>query len=507
MSVNKSLAHKPGQAKYMLTASLMKTNSLIISLIVLTFFLRCVSSDKAPVLPNIVIIFTDDQGYGDLGTYGATQFTTPHLDRLAREGIRFTHFYSAQAVCSASRAGLLTGCYPNRIGISGALGPQSKVGIHDDEMTIAELVKQKGYATGIFGKWHLGHYKEFLPLQHGFDEYFGLPYSNDMWPVDYDGTLVTEESKNSFKLRYPTLPLIEGNERTRDITTLKDQAQLVTWYTEKAVSFIEKNKDKPFLLYLPHSMPHVPLGVSDKFIGKSEQGMYGDVMMEIDWSVGEVLAALEKHGLDENTLVVFTTDNGPWLNYGNHAGSTGGLREGKGTSFEGGQRVPGIMRWPAKISAGTVSNKMASTIDIFSTVAEITGAPLPDHPIDGVSLVPLLTGEVGAGPRDEFWYYYGRNNLEAVRKGKWKLVLPHKHRSYEGQLPANDGWPGKTVQDSTGVALYNLRRDPGEEYDVQELYPEVVEELNAIAEAARKELGDNLTDRKGSGNREPGRVE
>ena len=485
----------------------MKTAILLPFLLFLVIFSQCTHENTSSVPPNIVIIFTDDQGYGDLGTYGATQFTTPHLDKLASEGMRFTHFYSAQAVCSASRTGLLTGCYPNRVGISGALGPNASVGIHENEMTIAELVKQKGYATGIFGKWHLGHLKEFLPLQHGFDEYLGLPYSNDMWPVDYDGSQVTDSSKNSFKLRYPVLPLIDGNEKVRDITTLEDQAQLVTWYTERAVAFIEKNKDKPFLLYLPHSMPHVPLGVSDKFKGKSEQGMYGDVIMEIDWSVGEVLKALDENKLADNTLVIFTSDNGPWLNYGNHAGSTGGLREGKGTSFEGGQRVPAIMRWPGNIAPGSVCSKMASNIDILSTVAAVTGAPLPNHPIDGVSLLPLLRGEEGANPRNEFWYYYGQNNLEAVRKGTWKLVLPHRHRSYEGLLPGNDGYPGQTKQDTTLVALYDLRRDPGEEYDVQELYPEVMTELNAVAEAARTELGDNLTGRKGAGNRPVGKVE
>ncbi|MCH8232852.1 MAG: sulfatase [Bacteroidetes bacterium] len=456
-------------------------------------------------LPNIVLIFTDDQGYGDLGTYGAIGYTTPHLDKLAAEGIRFTNFYSAQAVCSASRAGLLTGCYPNRINIHGALMPWSKNGLHDNEITIAEMLKQKGYATGIFGKWHLGHQKKFLPLQHGFDEYFGLPYSNDMWPVNFDGTPITDST--SWKARYPILPLIDGNEKVGEIKTLKDQATLTTRYTERAIQFIEKNKNRPFFLYFPHSMPHVPLGVSEKFSGKSRQGMYGDVIMEIDWSVGQVLQALEENGLSENTFVIYTSDNGPWLNFGNHAGSTGGLREGKGTSFEGGQRVPCIIRWPGRTVAGKVISNLASTIDILPTIAAITGAALPDHKIDGVNILPLVLGEPEADPRDHLYYYYGVNNLEAVLKDNWKLIFPHKHRSYIGHAPGNDGWPGKTHQDSVGLELYDLRRDPGERYDVKEMYPEIVASLQQIGMKAREDLGDELTGKKGKNRRECGWIE
>ena len=329
----------------------------------------------------MVLIFTDDQGYGDTGAYGAFDFETPNLDKLAHEGVRFTHFYSAQAVCSASRAGLLTGCYPNRIGVSGAYFPQSKVGINPMEVTIAELLKQKDYATAIYGKWHLGHLEPFLPLQHGFDEYYGIPYSNDMWPVTYEGK--PTEPGHWKHDRYPPLPLIEGNEQVATVDDLGDQDNLTTRYTEKAVDFIRRNKDKPFFLYLPHSMPHVPLGVSEKFRGKSRQGMYGDVIMEIDWSVGQIVKTLEEFNLTDNTIVIFTSDNGPWLNYGNHAGSTGGLREGKGTSFEGGQRVPAIIKWPGVAPEGEVIDRMASTIDILPTLAEITGTKLPDHKIDG----------------------------------------------------------------------------------------------------------------------------
>ena len=462
-----------------------------------------IKNDK---LPNVVIIFTDDQGYGDVGVYGARGYTTPNLDKMASEGMRFTDFYSAQAVCSASRAGLLTGCYPNRIGVSGAFMPWAKVGINQDEVTIAELLKQKNYATGIFGKWHLGHHKQFLPLQHGFDEYFGIPYSNDMWPVNYDGKPVSDSAAAPNKFRHPPLPLIEGNEKIKEIHDLDGQNQLTTWYTQRAVQFIENHKDQPFFLYVPHSMPHVPLGVSEKFAGKSEQGMYGDVMMEIDWSVGEILKALKIHELEKNTIVIFTTDNGPWLNFGNHAGSTGGLREGKGTSFEGGQKVPCIIKWPGIVPEGVICNNMASTIDILPTLAEITSTQLPDHKIDGVSILSLLKGDPDANPRDNLLYYYRRNSLEAVRIGDWKMVFPHEHRSYEDVLPGNDGWPGPYKQGRAELALYDLRRDPGERYNVLEQYPEMAENLQKFAEDARKDLGDDLTDSEGINRRPIGRL-
>ncbi|MHC5539947.1 sulfatase-like hydrolase/transferase, partial [Singulisphaera rosea] len=268
--------------------------------------------------PNVVIIFTDDQGYGDLGCFGAKGFATPNIDRMAREGRRFTNFHVAQPVCSASRTALLTGCYPNRLGIHGALGPQAKVGIADEETTIAELLKEKGYATGMAGKWHLGHHPRFLPVRHGFDEYLGLPYSNDMWPSHPEAKPGT----------YPALPLIDGDKVVDPDVTAEDQRRLTRMYTERAVSFIEKQKGRPFFFYLAHSMPHVPLYVPKEAEGKSQQGLYGDVIQEIDASVGEVLRALEKTGEARNTLVIFTTDNGPWINYGDHAGSAGPLREG-----------------------------------------------------------------------------------------------------------------------------------------------------------------------------------
>lgn len=459
------------------------------------------------VTPNVVLILMDDMGYGDIGRTGAAGYSTPNLDRLASQGMQFTWFYCPQAVSSASRAGLLTGCYPNRIGISGALMPWATNGISSDETTIAEILRSKGYHTGIIGKWHLGHHREFLPLQHGFDEYYGIPYSNDMWPVDFDGVPIQLKDTTSNKMKYPVLPLVEGNEKVGEVRTLKDQDKLTTDYTERAVKFIESHKNDRFFLYLPHSMVHIPLGVSDKFRGKSKQGMYGDVMMEVDWSVGEIMKALERNGLDKNTLVIFTSDNGPWLNFGDHAGTTGGLREGKGTSWEGGQRVPCIMRWPGVIPSGEICSHPASSIDILPTLAEITGAKLPENKIDGISILPLLLGNQNAYPRHIFYYYYRENSLEGVQKDYWKLILPHPAISYTGVAPGNGGWPGKTRNVTIdSIELYDLRRDPGERYDVAAIYPEIVKELEAIANEARIDLGDDITKNKGLNRRPSGQI-
>ena len=483
----------------------MKKKTLIIFSFIFCFCSNFTShkSNHQGQNPNIVIIFMDDLGYGDILNFGAIDYQTPNLEKLANQGMTFTNFYSAQAVCSASRAALLTGCYPNRIGIKGALFPQSKVGLNESEVTIAEMLKEKGYSTAIFGKWHLGHQEKFLPLNHGFDSYLGIPYSNDMWPVDYDGNQILDQS-NWKKKSYPQLPLIKDFEKIDEIKSLNDQAKLTTLFTEESVKFINKNNDKPFFLYIPHPMPHVPIAVSDKFNGKSKQGLYGDLMMEIDWSVGEIVRALEKNNIENNTLIIFTSDNGPWLNYGNHAGSTGGLREGKGTSFEGGQRVPTIMKWPDVIPFGSISNQMASTIDVFPTIANLVSAELPKHLIDGIDITPVLKGDKESNPRNHLYYYYGDNNLEAVRKDNWKLVLAHKSRSYKNVLPGDDGYPGPYSQIQAEYSLYDLRRDPGEEYDVKELYPKVVNELEKLVEKARKDLGDNLTGRLGENRREPG---
>ena len=364
----------------------------------------CVPSASAVErTPNVVIIFMDDMGYADIGPFGAEGYETPNLNRMAQEGRIFTDFYVTQAVCSASRAGLLTGCYNVRVGIGGALGPSATVGINEDEVTIGEIAKQKGYATACYGKWHLGHHKKFLPMQHGFDDYFGLPYSNDMWPY-HPGVRHLEMSERI--KRWPHLPLIDKNEVVNAQVTPKDQEQLTTQYTEKAVQFITDHKDEPFLVYLPHSMVHVPLYVSDKFKGKSQRGLFGDVMMEVDWSVGQILDTLRKYKLDDNTLVIFTSDNGPWLSYGDHAGSAGPLREGKGTMFDGGCRESCVMWWPGKIPAGTECHEPAMTIDILPTIAHLIGAELPSHKINGKYIWPLIAGVEGATSLQEAYFLY-----------------------------------------------------------------------------------------------------
>ncbi len=470
----------------------------------LASFTQAQTQDRAK--PNVIIVFIDDEGYGDVGCYGATGFETPNLDQMASKGMRFTNFYAAQPVCSSSRAGLLTGCYPNRIGFSGALFPRDTIGMNPDEFTIAEMFKEQDYATACFGKWHLGWQKEFLPLQHGFDEYTGIPYSNDMWP----NSNVTGERLPEGKGRgnYPELPLIVGNEVSETITDLKGQDKLTTLYTEKAVDFINRNAKDPFFLYVPHTMAHIPLGVSDKFRGKSEQGLYGDVMMEIDWSVGEINKALEKNNIADNTIFIFTTDNGPWLNFGNHAGSSGGLREGKTTSWEGGQRVPFIIRWPGKTPEGTICNKLSCAIDLLPTLASITSGKLSENKIDGVDITSLWTGDFDSEPRETILYYYGKNNLNAVRKGNWKLVLPHTWNSYNTE-PGNDGHGGKRIRMTVEKPeLYNMMRDPGEQYNVIDYHPEKAREIMAVVEKARKELGDlNVGIAKGSENREIGKLE
>jgi arylsulfatase A len=458
-------------------------------LLVMGSNLRAQESRKANGPPNIVIVLADDLGYSDLGCYGAKDIETPNLDRLAREGVRLTDFYVAQAVCSASRAALLTGCYPNRVGILGALGPSATHGISDQEKTLAELLKPRGYTTAIYGKWHLGHRPRFLPTRHGFDDYFGLPYSNDMGPLHPTA-------------KFPDLPLIEGD---KVVALNPDQTQLTTWYTERAVRFIDKSKDRPFFLYVPHTMPHVPLHVSEKFKGKSKQGLYGDVVMEIDWSVGEILAALKRNNLDENTLVLFTSDNGPWLSYGDHAGSAGELREGKMTTWEGGVRMPCVVRWPGHVPPGTVCHEPAMTIDLLPTVAKLAGAQLPSHKIDGLDIWPLLSGQPGAKSPHEAFYFYWNNDLQAVRSGRWKLHFPHSYITLDGKPGGKEGRPVPYAQAQTPLALFDLEIDPGEKTDVADKHPDIVHRLEQLAEKARADLGDAASKRTGAGIRPPGR--
>ncbi|MCR9265274.1 MAG: sulfatase [Flavobacteriaceae bacterium] len=456
---------------------------------------------KAPVKeeersPNIVLIFTDDQGYQDVGVFGSPNIKTPNLDQMAADGVKMTHYYAAQAVCSASRAGILTGCYPNRIGIHNALGPDNTHGINETETTLAEMLKEKGYATAIYGKWHLGHHKKFLPTRHGFDEWFGIPYSNDMWPY---------HPQQGPIFNFPDLPLYE-NETVID--TLVEQSRLTTQITERSVDFIKRNKDKPFFLYVPHPQPHVPLFVSDKFKGKSERGLYGDVIMEIDWSVGQIIQALKDNGLEEDTMVIFTSDNGPWLSYGNHAGSALPLREGKGTAWEGGQREPFIMKYPKKLKPGRTVDVPMMAIDILPTIAHVTGSKLPEQVIDGKNAWPILTGERTQPVQDAYFFYYRVNEMFGVRYGKWKMYFPHRYRTMDGQEPGKDGQPGNyRYVDMEEIELYDVVNDVSETNNVAEAHPEIVAEIKARANTMRQRLGDSLMELEGSETREPGRVD
>lgn len=467
-------------------------------------------SNEAKRLPNVVVIFIDDLGYADIGPFQTektkTKYSTPNLDRMAKEGMKFTDFVASSAVCSASRAALMTGCYHRRVSISGALWPRSKEGLNQDEVTIAEICKQKDYATACYGKWHLGSYKPFLPLQHGFDDYYGLPYSNDMWPFHPYYSRMPEPARKR-KSNYPNLPIYEKNEVADDDVTDKDQAQLTTEYTRRAVKFIDDNHKQPFFLYVPHTMVHVPLFVSEKFKGKSGAGLFGDVMMEIDWSVGEILNAVRKHKLEKDTLVIFTSDNGPWLNYGDHAGSALPLREGKGTMWEGGYRVPTVMWRPETIPAGTTCDELASTIDVLPTVASMIDAKLPDHKIDGKDIQSLMQGKDGAkSPHESFYLYYAGGELQGVRDRQWKLHFPHKYRTLDGRKGGVDGVPVKYDHKTSELELYDLKADVSESKNVAKDHPEIVERLKKAAEVARKDLGDKLTKVKGTGVRPHGKI-
>ncbi|KPK87364.1 MAG: N-acetylgalactosamine-6-sulfatase [Bacteroides sp. SM23_62_1] len=405
--------------------------------------------------PNFVIIYCDDLGYGDLGCFGANDIKTPNIDRMAAEGIRFTEFYSASPVCSPSRAALLTGRIPQRMGINNVFFPESFTGMPLEEITIAEVLKKEGYATGIIGKWHLGHMEKFLPLQRGFDEYFGIPYSNDMESVVY----------------------LRGN----DVVDFNvDQRYLTKTYTEEAVKFIEEHKQKPFLLYLAHNMPHVPIYASEDFLGTSERGLYGDVIQEIDWSVGQVMKKLEENNLLENTLIIFSSDNGPWLVMEDLGGSAGILREGKQYTFEGGQRIPTLAMWPAMIPPGQVYDDMAVMMDWFPTIASIAGAEIPDdRQYDGVDISHVLFGK---GPRNgPGFLYFDLAELQCYREGNWKVKLP-----YEGF----HGSRGKKAVPPHPMLLVNLKDDPGEQHNLADQMPEKLKEMLQKMDSAKIALGD-----------------
>ena len=476
-------------------------NRIWIAFLTLSLLFSCkqnkpVSNLTERARPNVVIIFTDDQGYQDVGCYGSPDIKTPHLDKLAEQGVRLTDFYSAQAVCSASRAGLLTGCYPNRLGVHGAFMPNSKKGLHLSEITIAEMLKESGYQTAIFGKWHLGDHPKFMPNKQGFNEFFGIPYSNDMWPYHpQQGTV----------FNFGDLPLYHNN---NIIDTLYDQSDLTTRITERSLEFIAENKNKPFFLYVAHPQPHVPLFVSDKFKGKSERGLYGDVIMEIDWSVGQIMQSLKQYDIAENTIVIFTSDNGPWLSYGDHSGSALPLREGKGTALEGGQRVPCIVHFPGKLKAGRSIDIPMMNIDILPTIAEITESDLPQQTIDGKSVWDIWCGESTTSPHEAYFYYYHVNELHGVRYNNWKMYFPHKYRTLNGRPGGKDGFPANYEYNTMEqIELYDLSNDISETINVVAEHPDIVEKIKSLADAKRKELGDSLYDMEGIGTRPIGKIE
>ena len=471
-------------------------------LCLVTFVSAGIAADP---LPNVVLIVADDMGYADMGTQGAKGFKTPHLDRMASEGTRFTSFYVAQAVCTASRAALLTGCYPNRLGMHGAYNHTSRDGIHPAEWLMPEMFKRRGYATAGTGKWHLGTRLVFHPLRHGFQEWLGIPYSNDN--SKFHPTLPDQ---------MPPLPFYDGE---TIIEHDPDQSQFTRRFTERAVQFIERNAKRPFFLYMPHVMPHVPIFASEKFKGRSKAGLYGDVMEELDWSVGEVLATLKRLDLDSRTLVIFMSDNGPFLSYGEHAGSAKPLREGKLTTFEGGVRVPCLARWPGQVPAGRVSADPFMAIDWLPTLTELVGGEPSAHKIDGVSVKGLLLGEPEVGPAHAGLLFYSGTALQAVRSGKWKLHFPHPYITVAGEpgrggKPSNFGKLAPTSITHSGVegiatrhgyrieqielSLFDLEADPGETTNIAAEHPEVVARLSAVAEEARRDLGDSLQNRLGS---------
>jgi arylsulfatase A len=441
------------------------------------------SVESAAETPNVVLVFADDQGYQDLGCYGSPNIKTPNIDSLAETGMRFTSFYSAYCVCSASRASLMTGCYQPRLSMPGVLGPRGNVGLHPNEMTIADMLKTKGYATMCIGKWHLGDRPEVLPTAQGFDHYFGLPYSNDMARISGWGNGPDDLDK-IWKLKKWD---IYQNHLYRDEERIEgpvNQVTLTDRYTEEALEFITKNKDKPFFLYMPHTMPHVPLFVGDDRFDEDPRKAYKLTIEHVDWSVGQILKTLDDLEIADNTIIIYTSDNGPWLSKNHHGGSALPLRAGKGTTYDGGMRVPGIVRWPGHVPAGTETEEVAASIDILPTLAEITGAKLPDHQIDGLSLLSLWKDPKSPSPHREVGYFYYKNGrVEAVRMGQWKLRLATR------KPPRKNAAAAPTV---SAVELYDLGADIGETNNLVAKHPEVVAKLKAVAAEYDAELKANV---------------
>ncbi|MGC9328321.1 MAG: sulfatase family protein, partial [Candidatus Hinthialibacter sp.] len=427
--------------------------------------------------PNFVIIYLDDSGWADFKPFGKPVYDTPNVNQLAKEGCRFNNFYVTQAVCSASRASLLSGCYPGRTKVFGAHGPEAR-GLDPRFATLGEVLQSAGYKTAVFGKWHIGDQPETRPPARGFDESCGLMYSNDMWEFHPENP----EHWGKFPLRF-----WENGQVTIERVTPEHQCHLTTWYTEHAVDFINRQKDAPFFLYVPHSMPHVPLFCSDKFKGKSGVGLYGDVMMEIDWSVGEIVKALQDNGLEENTMIIFSSDNGPWISYGNHAGSTP-FREAKGTSFDGGTRSACIMKYPGKIKAGSSSTQTFCTIDILPTLAKLAGAKLPDNPIDGKNVWDLIINKPDAKNPQRYYPFSIGGNFQGVISGDghWKLHLPHNYRTLV--KAGLDGEAGKYENIKTELTLFDMRTDPFETINVIDQYPQMAKRLMRYAEDHKKKF-------------------
>ncbi len=456
-----------------------------------------------PNQPNIVLINCDDLGYGDLTCYGSTMNRTPALDRMAAEGARFTDFYMSSPVCSPSRGAMMTGCYPNRIGFDEfdglpVLFPGSSVGLNPDEKSVAKLLKAQGYTTALVGKWHCGDQPPFLPLNHGFDHYFGLPYSNDMgrqahpgerpWIGRFEKLLNVSYGNDEDPTRwaYPPLPLMRGNEVVQE---QPNQAALTERYVGECIDFIRANRERPFFLYFAQMYVHLPIYTPESFLKRSQNGRYGAAVEHVDWTVAVLLDELKRQGLDENTLVIFTSDNGSRAR--NEGGSNDPLRGTKGTCWEGGQRVPMIARWPGRIPAGRTCSAVCSAMDFLPTFVGLAGgAPPSDRVIDGRDIFPLMEGVSDNSPHGAF-YYFHVGGLQAVRKGKWKLHVA-RGRGWDNQEPINP-------------ELYDLQADIAESQDVAAAHPGIVADLTALADKARHELGDHATGAEGAARRPKGK--
>ena len=455
---------------------------VMLVMVTLAVFADAVAPAAAPTKPNIVLIFMDDMGYADIGPFGSTKNRTPNLDRMAREGMRLTSFYAAP-VCSVSRAQVITGCYGARVSIPGVLGPASQTGLGAKEHTVAELLKGQGYATMCIGKWHLGDQPEFLPTRHGFDQYFGLPYSNDM-----------ERKSNETGKR--VVPLVR-DEKMIELLSGDDQDRLTERYTEEAIQFIREHRDGPFFLYLPHTAVHVPIHPGANFKGRSKNGRYGDWVEETDWSAGRVLETLRELRIEQHTLVIFTSDNGPWLVKGSDGGEAGPLRGGKGSTWEGGVREPTIAWWPGRIKPGSVCDAVAGNIDFLPTFVALAGGHVPtDLKIDGRDFSPLLFGTTKESQREAHYYYHGYQ-LDAVRVGPWKLAL-HQQAASMGLKKSEDDAL------KPGLRLYHLDSDIGDRTNVAAAHPDIVKRLQELAARMAADLGDG---KPGPGVRPPGRVE